>query len=134
MDLFYWKRQYMSIYERLEAAGHTSRIYYYDQASSTLEVVNLLRNSRPSSGCFRIFLMPAPGTNSPSTASSSPTTLTTTRQTVQRSGSLATSIQTMMFEQAKSYTIATNSAIPNYPNLWANTALLIVYDEHGGTQ
>ena len=48
MDMFYLGKGILSIYERLVKAGHTSKIYYYDQASSTMEVVNLLKNSSSS--------------------------------------------------------------------------------------
>lgn len=39
MELFYAGRQYKSIYERLTAANISSRVYYFDSASSTLEVL-----------------------------------------------------------------------------------------------
>src|SRR5262249_18169621 len=34
----------VSIYDRMLNAGRTSKLYYFDQASSTMEVVNLLSN------------------------------------------------------------------------------------------
>jgi phospholipase C len=37
MDVFYWNKQYLSVYERLVAAGHTAKLYYYDEASSSLD-------------------------------------------------------------------------------------------------
>ena len=42
MNVFY--PQGKSIYERLENAGHTAKLYYFDQASSTMEIVNLLQH------------------------------------------------------------------------------------------
>src|SRR5713226_8626926 len=44
MDIFFWKGPYLSIYERVLLAQRTAKIYYYDQPSSTMEIVNLLRN------------------------------------------------------------------------------------------
>src|SRR6195952_1847508 len=44
MELFYAGKQFKSIYERLLAAGISSKVYYFDAASSTLEVPNLLTN------------------------------------------------------------------------------------------
>src|SRR5262244_1767412 len=44
MEVFYANQQFKSIYERLVAAGRTAKVYYYDQQSSTLEVINLLQN------------------------------------------------------------------------------------------
>src|SRR3954454_24443807 len=43
MNMFYLKKPVLSIYERMVQAGHTAKIYYYDQASSTMEIVNLLK-------------------------------------------------------------------------------------------
>ena len=50
MDVFYLGKQYLSIYERMINAtpARTAKIYYYDQASSTIEVVNLLQHQPPS--------------------------------------------------------------------------------------
>ena len=33
-----------TIYERLAAGGHSAKLYYYDQPSSTMEIVNLIRD------------------------------------------------------------------------------------------
>ena len=44
MNLFYIQDPIQSIYERMVHAGRTAKIYYYDQQSSTMEIVNLLKN------------------------------------------------------------------------------------------
>jgi len=44
MDMFRVLDPILSIYERMIQAGHTTKIYYYDQQSSTTEIVNLLKN------------------------------------------------------------------------------------------
>src|SRR3989442_3077132 len=44
MNLFYIQDPIQSIYERMLQARHTAKIYYYDQQSSTMEIVNLLKN------------------------------------------------------------------------------------------
>ncbi|HXN49412.1 MAG TPA: alkaline phosphatase family protein, partial [Bryobacteraceae bacterium] len=44
LNIFYVLEPYKSIYERMLAAGHTAKLYYFDPASSTQEVVNLLKN------------------------------------------------------------------------------------------
>jgi len=44
MDIFYLLDPILSIYERMVSVGQSSKIYYYDQQSSTMEVVNLLKN------------------------------------------------------------------------------------------
>jgi phospholipase C len=55
-DLFYENKQYKAIYERMLAAGHTCKLFYYDEASSTMEVVNLLQNEPAIFGTFKDFL------------------------------------------------------------------------------
>jgi phospholipase C len=44
MDIFYTLDPILSSYERMVQAGHTAKIYYYDQPSSTMEIVNILKN------------------------------------------------------------------------------------------
>ncbi len=56
MELFYANQKFKSIYERLEAAGHTAKIYYFDQKSSTMEIVNLLQNQPQFFGTYDQFL------------------------------------------------------------------------------
>jgi len=56
MDVFYEGKPYKSIYERMLAAGHTCKLFYYDEASSTVEVVNLLQNEPAIFGTFKDFL------------------------------------------------------------------------------
>src|SRR5882762_2878483 len=56
MDLFYINEQYKSVYERLNAAGHSTRLYYFDEASSSLEVINLLKDQPALFGPFQDFL------------------------------------------------------------------------------
>src|SRR5208283_4428091 len=50
MSMFY--PQGKSIYERLQDAGHTAKLYYFDQASSTMEVVNLLQHQPQLFGTY----------------------------------------------------------------------------------
>src|SRR5258707_9339276 len=46
MDPFYVLESYQSIYQRLIEANpkHSAKLYYYDEASSTMEIVNLLQH------------------------------------------------------------------------------------------
>jgi hypothetical protein len=55
MDLFYILDPIPSIYERIVQAGHTAKIYYYDQQSSTMEIVNLLKNQPQIFGSYSQF-------------------------------------------------------------------------------
>src|SRR4030095_7275561 len=56
MEVFYAGQQYKSVYQRLMAAGFSSRVYYFDAASSTLEVPNLLQNQPQLFGTFPQFV------------------------------------------------------------------------------
>jgi phospholipase C len=56
MDIFYIKEPFKSIYERMINAQHTSKLYYYDTASSTMEVVNLLQHEPQLFGTYPQFL------------------------------------------------------------------------------
>src|SRR5579871_6482111 len=55
MDMFYLLDRYKGIYERMIAAGHTSKLYYYDPSSSTMEIVNLLNNQPQLFGTYQQF-------------------------------------------------------------------------------
>src|SRR5436305_13584414 len=56
MDVFYYNKKYLSVYERLVNAGHTAKVYYFDAASSSLEVVNLLQEQPQLFGTYHQFL------------------------------------------------------------------------------
>src|SRR5215813_1711653 len=56
MDIFYTLDPIPSIYERLLEAGRTAKIYYYDEQSSTMEIVNLLKNQPQIFGSYYQFI------------------------------------------------------------------------------
>ena len=56
MDIFYPNSQFKSIYQRLDAAGKTAKIYYFDTKSSTMEVVNLLQHQPQFFGDYAQFV------------------------------------------------------------------------------
>ncbi len=133
MDVFYWNKQYKSIYERLAAAGHTTKLYYYDQASSSLEVVNLLQNQPALFGSFQDFLHACGQSQLPDYCFIEPNY--TDHDAPDGSGELIACDQHPDHDvrAGEQYIVSVYNAIRNNPNLWPNTALLIVYDEHGGT-
>jgi phospholipase C len=133
MEVFYWNKQYKSIYERLVAAGHSTRLYYYDEASSSLEVVNLLQNQPELFGTFQDFLDACKRNQLPDYCFIEPNY--TDHDAPNGSGELIASDQHPDHDvRAGEQFIATvYSAIRNNPNLWPSTAILVVYDEHGGT-
>lgn len=132
MDVFYWNKQYKSIYERIVAAGHTARLYYYDEASSSLEVVNLLQNQPALFGTFQDFLDACQRNQLPDYCFIEPNY--TDHEAADGSGELIASDQHPDHDvRAGEQFIATvYNAIRNNANLWPYTALLVVYDEHGG--
>src|ERR1700730_8541009 len=58
MNLVYINEPFKSIYSRLINASpkHTSKLYYYDVASSTMEIVNLLQHQPELFGTFDQFM------------------------------------------------------------------------------
>jgi len=132
MDVFYWNKQYKSIYERLIAAGHTARLYYFDEASSSLEVINLLKDQPSLFGNFQDFLDACSRNKLPQYSFIEPNY--TDHEASNGSGELIACDQHPDHDvRAGEQFIATvYNAIHDNPKLWRNTAILLVYDEHGG--
>jgi phospholipase C len=134
MDVFYWNKQYKSIYERLIAANPavSTRLYYYDEASSSLEVVNLLQNQPELFGTFQDFLDACNRNQLPQYSFIEPNY--TDHDAPDGSGELIANDQHPDHDvRAGEQFIATvYNAIRENPKLWPNTAILVVYDEHGG--
>ena len=121
-----------SIYTRLISATpkHTAKVYYYDTTSSTMEVVNLLQNQPQLFGTYDQFksdcdkgLLPEysfvePNYNDHDSDSG---------EQVANDQHPDHDVQAGEFLIAEVY-----MHIRRNPKLWPNTALLVVYDEHGG--
>ena len=132
MDVFYWNKQYKSIYERLNDNGNATRLYYYDASSSSLEVVNLLQNQPSLFGTFQDFLDACNRNQLPQYSFIEPNYNDHTAP--DGTELLACDQHPDHDVRAGEQFIATvYNAIRNNPKLWPNTAMLIVYDEHGGT-
>jgi phospholipase C len=132
MELFYWNKIYKSIYERLFAAKRSVKLFYFDQASSTLEVVNLLKNQPDLFGTFDDFLHACDSNKLPEYSFIEPNY--TDHDAIDGSGEAIASDQHPDHDvRAGEQFIATvYNKIRQNPALWRSTALLIVYDEHGG--
>jgi phospholipase C len=132
MDVFYWNKQYKSIYERVVAAGHTARLYYFDEASSSLEVINLLQNQPDLFGTFPDFLDACQRNKLPDYCFIEPNY--TDHDAPDGSGELIASDQHPDHDvrAGEQFIASVYNAIRNNPELWPNTAILVVYDEHGG--
>ena len=132
MDVFYVKEPYKSIYERMIAANpaHTAKIYYYDQASSTMEIVNLLQNQPKLFATYEQFLADCKIGALPDYSFVEPNY---NDHDGDDGEELASDQHPDHNVQAgEAFIASVYNAIKQNPGLWASTALLIVYDEHGG--
>src|SRR3984885_11550971 len=132
MNLVYINEPFKSIYSRLINASpkHTSKLYYYDVASSTMEIVNLLQNQPELFGTFEQFLSDCKNGQLPDYCFVEPN----------YSDHDSDSGEEIASDQHPDHNVQAGEmfiaqvymAIKRNPALWASTALLIVYDEHGG--
>jgi phospholipase C len=132
MDVFYLGKPWLSIYERMILAkpARTAKIYYYDQASSTIEVVNLLQHQPQLFATYDQFLADCSKGNLPQYCFIEPNY---TDHDGDNGEELASDQHPDHDVQAGEVFIATvYNAIRENQALWETTALLIVYDEHGG--
>jgi phospholipase C len=130
MNMFYLKKPVLSIYERMVQAGHTAKIYYYDQASSTMEIVNLLKRQPKLFATYDQFLRDCKTGKLPEYSFVEPNYSDHDGD----GGEVIASDQHPDHNvQAGEMLIAeVYNAIRSNQALWETTALLIVYDEHGG--
>jgi len=131
MELFYAGKQYKSIYERLKAANSTARVYYFDTASSSLEVPNLLTNQPEFFGTFNDFIQDCGNDRLPAYSFIEP------NYTDHADSSGATWIASDQHpdhhvREGERFIATIYNAIRRNPVLWPKTAILLVYDEHGG--
>lgn len=131
MNLIYINEPFKSIYDRLIGATpkHTSKLYYYDTASSTMEITNLLEHQPELFGTFPQFLSDCAKGNLPDYSFLEPNFNdhdSDSGEEVANDQHPDHNVQAGELFIAQIY-----NAIKNSP-LWPNTALLIVYDEHGG--
>jgi phospholipase C len=131
MELFYAGQQYKSVYERLTAAGLTSRVYYFDAASSTLEVPNLLTHQPELFGTFPEFLDDCAHDRLPAYSFIEP------NYTDHEDASGAMWIASDQHpdhhvREGERFIAQVYNALRKNPALWPKSALLVVYDEHGG--
>jgi phospholipase C len=132
MDLFYVKEPFQSIYDRLVTASpaRTSKLYYYDQASSTMEIVNLLQHQSELFGTYQQFIADCNKGTLPDYSFVEPNY---NDHDGDNGTELASDQHPDHHVQAGELFIASvYNAIKRNPSLWRSTVLLIVYDEHGG--
>ena len=132
MDLFYVNEPFKSIYNRLIDANpkHTAKLYYYDQTSSTMEIVNLLQHQPELFGTFKDFQQDCQNGQLPDYCFVEPNY---SDHDGDDGEELASDQHPDHNVQAGEIFIASvYNAIKGNPDLWKSTALLVVYDEHGG--
>jgi phospholipase C len=132
MNLLYVNEPFKSIYDRLINATpkHTSKLYYYDTTSSTMEIVNLLQNQPELFGTYAQFLDDCAKGNLPDYSFVEPNY---SDHDTDSGEEVASDQHPDHNVQAGELFIASvYNAIKQNADLWASTALLIVYDEHGG--
>jgi phospholipase C len=121
-----------SVYSRLINANpkHTSKVYYYDTTSSTMEVANLLQNQPELFGTYGQFLDDCKKGNLPDYSFIEPNY----NDHQGDSGEEVANDQhpDHNVQAGEVFIASIYQAIKNNPTLWESTALLITYDEHGG--
>lgn len=132
MSVMYINEPFKSVYTRLINASpkHTAKLYYYDVTSSTLEVANLLQNQPELFGTYQQFLQDCRSGNLPDYSFIEPNY----NDHDSDSGEEVANDQHPDHDvRAGELLIAeVYMALKRNPKLWATTALLVVYDEHGG--
>lgn len=132
MDIFYiLDTSILSIYERMIQAGHTAKIYYYDQPSSTMEIVNLLKNQPQIFATLDQFIGDCAGNTLPEYSFIEPCY---NDHPGADGGQILASDQhpDHNVREGERFIANVYNAIRTNPALWQSTALLVVYDEHGG--
>jgi phospholipase C len=131
MDIFYALDPISSSYERMVQAGHTAKIYYYDQPSSTMEIVNILKNQPQIFATYDQFIADCKNNTLPEYSFVEPCY---NDHQGAGGGEVLASDQhpDHNVQQGERFIAAIYNAIRTNPVLWSSTALLIVYDEHGG--
>jgi len=132
MDLLYVNEPFKSAYDRLINAQpkRTAKLYYYDTTSSTMEITNLLQHQPELFGTYAQFLNDCANGDLPDYSFVEPNY---SDHDTDGGEEIANDQHPDHNVQAGELFIASvYNAIKQNPDLWKSTALLIVYDEHGG--
>jgi len=119
-----------TIYERMQQGGKRAKLYYFDQASSTMEIVNLLKD-QSLFGTFDQFVADCKSGDLPEYSFIEPNY---SDHPGPGGGQLLASDQHPDHHvlAGEKFIASVYNHIRAIPDLWKTTALLVVYDEHGG--
>jgi phospholipase C len=119
-----------TIYERMAQGGQSAKLYYYDQASSTMEIINLLTD-QSLFGTFDQFVADCRSGELPEYSFIEPNY---SDHPGPGGGHLLANDQHPDHNvlAGERFIASVYNQIRGIPDLWTSTALLIVYDEHGG--
>ena len=132
LDIFYiLDTSIASIYMRMLNAGHTAKIYYYDQPSSTMEIVNLLNDQPQLFADYPQFIADCQQGTLPDYSFIEPCY---NDHPGPDGGERLASDQhpDHNVQEGEKFIASVYNAIRENQALWQSTALLITYDEHGG--
>jgi len=131
MNLFYLNVPFLSIYERMLKAGRTAKLYYFDKQSSSLEVVNLLKNQPQLFGVYNDFISDCKKNRLPDYCFVEPNY---SDHEDEGGGEMLASDQHPDHHvlAGEAFIATVYNAIRKNPDLWKSTLLVITYDEHGG--
>jgi phospholipase C len=119
-----------TIYERMEQGGRSAKLYYYDQPSSTMEIVNLVKD-QSFFGTYDEFIADCRAGKLPDYSFIEPNY---TDHPGPGGGQLLANDQHPDHHvlAGDRFIAGVYNQIRINPDLWKSTALLIVYDEHCG--
>jgi phospholipase C len=119
-----------SIYQRMKNGGHSAKLYYFDEPSSTMEIVNLIKD-QSFFATFDQFLADCKSGNLPEYCLIEPNY---SDHPGPGGGQLLANDQHPDHHvlAGDNFIGQVYNQIRSIPDLWRSTALLIVYDEHGG--
>jgi phospholipase C len=126
MEMKYLGHDIKSIYQRIREAGKTAKLYYFDRASSTLELINILEEQPQIFATYEQFLADCRASALPDYSFVEP-------NYSDHDGLIASDQHPdHHVAEGERFIASIYMAIKSNPLLWSTTALLITYDEHGG--
>ncbi len=126
MEMKYFGHTIKSIYQRIREGGKTAKLYYFDRASSTLELINILQEQPQIFATYEQFLADCKAGALPDYSFVEP-------NYSDHDGLIANDQHPdHHVAEGERFIASIYMAIKSNPVLWPTTALLVTYDEHGG--